>query len=87
MLREGREKNRESGGALQGRLPGEEKDFIQVWWKGAAMDWLERMAQGLSQGGELSQPRRAHVAMQARLQVTLALQRGWSGQGVEVHLP
>lgn len=51
------------------------------------MDWLERMAQGLSQGGELSQPRRAHVAMQARLQVTLALQRGWSGQGVEVHLP
>lgn len=52
MLREGQEKNRQSGGALQGRLSREDKYFIHVWWKGRAVDWLERMGEGISKRGE-----------------------------------
>lgn len=56
VLREGQEKNRESGGALRVSLSGEDKYFIQVWWKGRAMDWLERISEGVSKRKKLISP-------------------------------
>lgn len=75
----GGEKSAELGEALQGRLPGEEKGFVQVG--GKEQPWMGRRGwlRASPREGMLLSLGELGTMPRAPSQVTLALQRAWSG--------